>query len=112
MARPTIPPHERSMKQVNVRLTPEQFARLTEKAEQAGTTVSGFMRDAAMGKRVAVKRTTAPDFLTRNELRRIGVNLNQIAHAMNAGGVTSPDRLDGLAVKLDHLFDQWLALDP
>lgn len=111
MARPELPPNERSMKQVNIRVTPDQFAHLNGQAERAGMTVSGFVRSAAMGKRVTVQKSTAPEFMTIHELRKIGINLNQIAHAMNAGGVSSPDRVDALAAKLDTLFDSWLSLD-
>lgn len=111
MARPTKPPHERSSEQVNIRLSPVQLARLQEQADKAGTTVTDFVRASALGKRVTVKKSTAPEFMTIHELRRIGVNLNQIAHAMNAGGITSPDRVNALAAKLDTLFDKWLGLD-
>lgn len=108
MARPQKAPHEKATEQVNIRLSPVDLARLRVKAARAGMTVSDFVRAAALNKSVTVTETSAPDFLTRNELRRIGSNLNQVAHVMNAGGISSPDRIEALVAKLDTLFDRWL----
>jgi|GEM_PF-857845 len=108
MARPQKAPHEKATEQVNIRLSPADLARVRVKAARAGMTVSDFVRAAALNKSVTVTETNGPDFLTRNELRRIGSNLNQMAHVMNAGGVSSPDRIEALVAKLDTLFDRWL----
>lgn len=108
MARPQKAPHEKATEQVNIRLSPADLARIRMQADRASMTVSDFVRAAALRKTVTVTETSAPDFLTRNELRRIGSNLNQMAHVMNAGGVSSPDRIEALVAKLDILFDRWL----
>lgn len=112
MARPTKSPTERRTEQVKIVLSPVELAQVKGKADQAGTTATAFVRAAALGKSVTVTQTTAPDFMTRHEMRRIGVNLNQIAHTLNAGlGYTPPELLQ-VCQKLDHLFDQWLDHDP
>ena len=112
MARPKKAPDERGTEQVNIRLSPREIATLRTKAEQADATVTAFVRAAALGKRVTVQQSTAPDFAMRDELRRIGVNLNQIAKAMNARRDPPPASLVSVCEKLDALFDHWLNHDP
>ena len=108
MARPAKTPTEKRSQQLNISLSPVELAQVKGKADTAHTSLTEFVRAAALSKPVTVKQTTAPDFMTRNELRRIGVNLNQIAHTLNAGLGYTPDELMRVCHKLDHLFDQWL----
>jgi hypothetical protein len=108
MARPTKSPTERRTEQVKIVLSPVELAQVKGKADRADTTVTAFVRAAALGKPVTVKQSTAPDFMTRNELRRIGVNLNQIAHTLNAGLGHTPVELTSVCRKLETLFDRWL----
>jgi hypothetical protein len=95
-----------------VRLSPVEIGQIAAKAEQAGLPTSAFVRASALGKKVIVRESTTPDFTTRHELRRIGVNLNQIAHALNAGTYARTHELGQLIDKLDQLFDKWLSHDP
>lgn len=111
MARPTKAPEERRSEQINIGLSPIELARVRDRAGQLETTVTDFVRSAALNKPLRVEHSTAPDFITRHELRRIGVNLNQIAHALNAGKPHDHRQLMGLCAKLDTLFDQWLSHD-
>ena len=112
MARPKIDPSQKRTEGVRVPLSPVELAKLKSQANIAETNVTAFVRAAALGKKVAVTKSTAPDFVTRDELRRIGVNLNQIAKAMNAQKTVAPSELASVCAKLDHLFDQWLNHDP
>lgn len=99
---------EKRSEQANIRLSPAELAAISDKANSAKTTVTEFVRAAALNKRTPVQKSTAVDFETRNELRRIGVNLNQIARVLNAGGTANADELNALCGKLDILFDEWL----
>lgn len=110
MARPRKDPTDKRTAQVAVRLSSVEIARLQEKAEQAHTNVTAFVRAAALGKPVTV-RQAASDFETRQELRRIGVNLNQIAKALNARQQALPASLVACCDKLDTLFDRMLEHD-
>lgn len=112
MARPKIDPAQKRTESVRVSLSPVEFAALNAKADAGETNVTAFVRAAALGKPVTVQKSTTPDFATRDELRRIGVNLNQIAKAMNAGKAVPPAVLTSVCEKLDVLFDQWLNHDP
>ena len=111
MARPKADPSIARTEHVSVRLSPLELAQLKDKAARSQRPMTDFVRAAALGKRVTVTESTAPDFATRHELRRIGVNLNQIAHALNAGRGHIPAELNALCEKLDRLFDRWLDHD-
>lgn len=109
MARPKKAPTDRRSEQVSVRLSPAELARLQGKADQSNQSVTAFVRAAAMGKPVTVRQEQAGDFELRQELRRIGVNLNQIAKALNARQQALPASLVTTCEKLDTLFDRMLA---
>jgi hypothetical protein len=111
MARPKSSDLSKKSEAVKVRLTMAERAQLQAKADEASTTVTAFLRASALGAEVKVTRSTAPDFAVRDELRRIGVNLNQIAKAMNARKDVPPAQLVALCAKLDTLFDTWLVPD-
>ena len=69
------------------RVTPEERERIERKAYGSYRTVSRYLRDCALEKEIIV--IPGVDALT-DELRRIGVNLNQLTRAVNSGysGVT------------------------
>ena len=72
-------------------------ADLRAAATEAGITVSEYVRRRSLGRPV----TARADRETRVLLRRIGVNLNQLARAANTSGAAPPEA--GLADALDHL---------
>lgn len=111
MARPKKSPLDAKTEQVSIRLSPLELADLQGKADDAKTNVTAFVRAAAIGQQLKVIKSTAPDFLDRNEVRRIGVNLNQIARSLNEGRGHAPAELIALCEKLDTLFDRWLDYD-
>lgn len=106
MARPKLDPTERKTEQINLRLSPVELSTLARKADAAGTTVTAFTRSAALGKTVKAPPQSSVDFETRQELRRIGVNLNQIAKHLNAGRAVPVDVIAQTCTKLDSLFDR------
>ena len=64
------------------RVTPEEREKIELKALSSYRTVSTYLRDCALGKRIVVM----PDVNNLiTELRRLGNNLNQIARAVNSG---------------------------
>ncbi|WP_420449563.1 plasmid mobilization protein [Candidatus Palauibacter sp.] len=73
-----------------MRVTTAEAAEIAERAGAARMTKGGYMRRRALGQPVreaAVHRLGAWE---RVELHRIGVNLNQIARALNSGA-SAPD---------------------
>ena len=67
------------------RVTPEERTKIEHKALSSYRTVSTYLRDCSLGKRIVVVPNV--DSLI-SELRRIGNNLNQIARALNSGYAT------------------------
>jgi len=109
MARPKIDPTERRTAQVSVAVSPAEMAALQEKAARAGMNVTAFARAAALSRKLPTAPASSVDFETRQELRRIGVNLNQIAKALNARREALPASLVATCEKLDALFDRIMA---
>jgi hypothetical protein len=72
---------------VHVRMTKAERVRLEQRAAAAGLTVSAYAAQALADGRVTVEHqpaqlVLAPDVVA--EFKRVGNNLNQIAHALNA----------------------------
>ena len=91
MARPRLGEEERRRRTVGVRVT---------EAEAAGTAGAGpgrarlsmgaYLRRRALGQRVRMAAERRLGAAELRELNRIGVNLNQMARALNSGAVSSP----------------------
>lgn len=87
MPRPRTYQHAARTQAITVRVTPAEHARLQAEAAQAGRSVAGLAeRYITRGSvRVEASRMPAPlDPALIAELKRIGNNLNQIAHALNS----------------------------
>ena len=85
MVRPRKPEAERRSRTICVRVTTAEAAAIAERAGAARLTKGAYLRRKALGEPVreaAVHRLGARE---RVELHRIGVNLNQIARALNSG---------------------------
>jgi hypothetical protein len=85
---------------VRVRLTEEEKGRLDQIAREMGLSLSGYFRRLALDRPLPSRRPIRPipevnqDLYV--ELRRVGVNLNQLAQRMNRA--ESPDRQEILPV--------------
>ena len=74
---------------ISFRLTAQELAALTTSSRRAGLCISGYARLVLLGvkpPRAARRPTIETTLLARTlgELGKIGSNLNQIAHALNA----------------------------
>ena len=94
-------------KQCLVRFTEEEYTAIEAKADKAGIASAAFLRAAALGDPGprAQRRPPADHQALRRilgELGRVGNNLNQIAHRLNAGDRAHiPDLANALAAYLD-----------
>ncbi len=88
MARPRIDTNARRSRQVGIRLTPAE-ARVIDAAARAGRPPVAFIRSAALAAAGAASRLREPArteaTAIRQELRRIGANLNQALRLAHAG---------------------------
>jgi Bacterial mobilisation protein (MobC) len=79
---------------VSVRLLPGERAAVEEKAREVGLSIAGFLRACALGTpgpRAKRSPSVNAEALGRATaaLNKVGSNLNQIAHHLNAGGAIS-----------------------
>ena len=88
-----------------VRFTEDERDAVNSKAEEASMLLSDYIRQQSLKGRVIVHQEPEQTDLPMDvfdELRRIGVNLNQIAKSANSGQGVSPalgpmiDRLNGI----------------
>ena len=84
-------------RQVNVRFSEAEYQALNAAAEKAGMTVSAFFRSLSLegaGVRpIFNDEDRAILFLLHEDMRKIGVNLNQVARSLNAGRVVDPEEV-------------------
>lgn len=90
----------------HIRCTETEAAVIKAQAAQAGLTVSEYARRILTEGQVIVQQSRY-DFQTVNQLRRIGVNLNQIAKIANSTGEAPPALLT-VCNKLDAVLDDIL----
>jgi hypothetical protein len=105
ITRPSLSPADKRMDSLRVRLTMTERAKIEAKADQAGLTVSEYLRKAALSRKIEITQGRQLDFASTNELRRVGVLLNQIAKALNAKQEALPSSLVDATEKLDAIFD-------
>lgn len=81
-------------RQVRVRYTDQEYAAVERAAHAAGLTTTGYVAEAALAAALSLEpprwapwRTALVELMeTRRQIRRIGVNINQAARALNATG--------------------------
>ena len=78
MARPRLGEEERRTRTVGVRVTEAEAEELRERAQGARLSRGAYLRRRGLGQRVRMAAEL-------RELNRIGVNINQMARAMNSG---------------------------
>ena len=91
MARPRKRPHDRRSTVVRFTVRPAEFVRIAEGAAAARKTISGYARDLVLGGRIVVRQSRSLDHATFDQLRRIGVNLNQAVMLYHATGSEPPE---------------------
>lgn len=108
--RPRKDPGQGRTAQLHVLVTPDEREVVHRAAADAGLSVSAFLRRRALGQPV----TARADAQTRAALRRVGVNLNQLARIANGtaplGGASGVG--PALAARLDAaISDVFAAVD-
>ena len=101
---------------ISFRVTAEEHFQLTDKAQRSGMVPGDYARSRALRGIARPKRhapATAPIFgdATRavfHELRKQGVNLNQIAHHCNRNQVPPPHEVSELAKVIMALWERLL----
>lgn len=85
MSRPRVNEEDKRVVQVNIRLTAEENTQLSEYANSSGLSPANWIRKKIFSGKNPPARLSPLDASLYNELKRIGVNLNQVTHKINAG---------------------------
>ena len=78
MPRPRKDPDDRRSETLAIRLTQAERLRVEQAAQKAGLSASEYGRMHVLAGRVVVRQNRTLDHAVFDELRRIGVNLNQL----------------------------------
>lgn len=106
MSRPKIEDQRKRVVQVNIRLTTEENSKVSEYAAASGLSPANWIRLKAFTGKNPPVRMSPLDTSIYQELKRIGVNLNQAAHKLNQGDF--PKDLQALQVQLIALLNRIL----
>ena len=91
MPRPRKQPANRRTEAIACRLTAAERAQITMGARRAGLTVSDYLRQQALVGRVVVREQRRLDHAAFDQIRRLGVNLNQLTRLAHQTGQIPPE---------------------
>ncbi len=104
MARPRKQVEQKRTRVIAFRVTDDEYASIERRAHKADIDIGDFVRHAALRKRITKPQTAPANFEAVNQLRRIGVNFNQIARALNSGGGSLPSSFHALCERVEALL--------
>jgi len=95
-------------KLVGVHCTPDEYAKIEEKAAAAGLSVSGYARNKLLGKKTRrTQRRILPEAAVLaplvGQLGSLGNNLNQLAHMGHLDRAINRDYLNDILGRIDDL---------
>ena len=108
MSRPRKNEQDRRVVQVNIRLTEEETNKVNGYATASGLSPANWIRYKVFTGKYPPVRMSPLDASVYQELRRIGVNLNQATHKLNLGDFPKDYRL--LQLELFTLLNRILKL--
>ncbi len=85
MSRPRINKQDKRVVQVNIRITESESSTLNEQAAASGLSPANWIRYKVFTGKNPPAKLSPLDASIYQELRKIGVNLNQAAHKLNQG---------------------------
>lgn len=104
MARPTLEPDERLSETLRVALRPVDKLAVFRAAALAGLSPSAYARKMLLTGKVVRVQTSKPDPETMDQLRRIGINLNQAVHKFHGTDEVPPELARAAAAVENFLF--------
>ena len=106
MSRPKIDEKDKRVVQVNIRLTTVENTKINGYAVASGISPASWIRQKVFTGKNPPVRMSPLDASIYQELKRIGVNLNQAAHKLNQGDF--PMELRNLQLQLIVLLNKIL----
>lgn len=93
MSRPKISKQDKRIVQVNIRLTTDENVKVNEYAKSSGLSPANWIREKVFTGKIPATKLSPLDASVYQELRKIGVNLNQATHKLNQGDFPSELRM-------------------
>lgn len=85
MGRPQLTKESKRSKRIIFRVTENELQQLMQLSETCGKPPSELIREKLFNGRFPQAKTAKLDLLTYTELKKIGVNINQLAWKVNSG---------------------------
>jgi hypothetical protein len=98
MARPRKDRDDQFSEMLRCRLRPAEYLRIRQAAQKANMSLSDYVRRMLLSGTVIVRKTRTLDPEVYDQLRRIGINLNQAVHKLHATGLIPPELARAAAV--------------
>ena len=96
---------------IRVRVSDDEHQQIVVRAERTHCfTLSEYIRRMALHGKIEVRQSRAMDGETLDQLRRLGVNLNQMTRQFHETGQRPPSELEPLLKKLSALVDEQIRL--
>lgn len=103
MARPKKQPAERRTVSLSCRLTQAERLKIEQEAIRAGMSASDYIRKLLLSGKLIIRENRKLDYRTYDQLRRIGVNLNQLTRLANRTGKI-PYELERVSAAVEALI--------
>jgi len=91
MARPPKGRDDQLSEMLRCRVRPAEYLRIRQAADGAGLSVSEYARSMVLTGQVTIRQLGTLDAELVDQLRRIGINLNQAVHRLHATGEIPPE---------------------
>ena len=91
MARPPKGQDDQRSETLRCRMRPAEYLKILREAELAGLSLSEYARHLLLSGRITVRQMQSLDPETYDQLRRIGINLNQAVHKLHTTGRIPPE---------------------
>ena len=98
MARPRKGRDDQLSEMLRCRLRPAEYLRIRHAAQKANMSVSDYTPRMLLSGTVIVKKTRSLDPAAYDQLRRIGINLNQAVHKLHSTGLIPPELARAAAI--------------
>ncbi len=105
MSRPKKTADKRLTKPVKFCLTGSDYAKSLQSAKTAGLTLTDYSRQLHLSGKVVISQTRKLDYPVYDQLRRLGILLNQLTKTSNFSGKISPEIVQ-LSERIDRLIKQ------
>ncbi len=104
MARPKKAQAERLTESIHFRVVPSDFLRVARAAENAGISLTDYARQRLLTGRVIVRQTRKLNHAAYDQIRRIGVNLNQLTRLAHTTDIMPPPGLSEICAQIEQFL--------